>query len=289
MGIKDGQSLLSLRYMGSKENYQDANTIIIGAPMDWTSSYRPGARFGPQKIREVSIAIEEFSFYQEKSLEDKLYFDCGDLDLPMGNVQGSLDMIGEAAREIFEDGKLPIFLGGEHLISLPVINQAYRKYGKDLRIIHFDAHADLREEYLGVSLSHASVIRKVCEFVNPRNIYQIGIRSGTKDELEFARANTNFYPFEVIEHLKDVVSLIGDSPVYVTLDIDVVDPAYADGTSTPEPGGCTSSEIIKAVSLLKELNVIGFDLVEVSPQVDASNKTAILAAKLVREAMLTWG
>ncbi len=289
MGIKNGESLLSLRYMGSKENYQDANSIIIGAPMDWTSSYRPGARFGPQKIREVSIAIEEFSFYQEKSLGDKLYFDCGDLDLPMGNVQGSLDMIGEAAREIFEDGKLPIFLGGEHLISLPVINQAYRKYGKDLRIIHFDAHADLREEYLGVSLSHASVIRKVCEFVNPCNVYQIGIRSGTKDELDFARTNTNFYPFEVIEPLKDVVSLIGDSPVYVTLDIDVVDPAYADGTSTPEPGGCTSAEILKAVSLLKESNVIGFDLVEVSPQVDASNKTAILAAKLVREALLTWG
>ena len=290
MNIKTGKQLLSLRFMGSKDFYQDAEVIVIGAPMDWTCSFRPGTRFGPQKIREVSIGIEEFSFYQETSLEDKSYYDCGDLDLPFGNVEKSLSIIENAAEEIFNDKKIPLFLGGEHLISLPVIRQAYKKYGDDLKIIHFDAHADLREGYLDNSLSHASVMRRACEFINPNNIYQIGIRSGTSDELSFARNNTNFYPFEVAESsIKNICSSIGSSPVYITLDIDVVDPAYADGTGTPEPGGCTSKDMLYAIRLMKELKVIGFDLVEVSPLYDASSKTAVLAAGLVREAILAWG
>ena len=289
MSLKDGQSLLSLRFMGSQEKYEFGNAIIIGAPMDWTCSFRPGSRFGPQKIREVSIGIEEFSFYQEKSLEDKSYFDCGDLDLPFGNVEGSLKIIENAAKEIFSDNKLPIFLGGEHLISLPIIKQAYEKYGNKLKIIHFDAHADLREGYLGATLSHASVMRRVCEFISPTNIYQVGIRSGTKEELEFAKANTNFYPFEVVTSVEEISKIIKNEPVYITLDIDVVDPAYADGTGTPEPGGCTSSDIVKSILLLKDLEIIGVDLVEVSPVYDASYKTAVLAAKIVRELILAWG
>lgn len=290
MMIKTGEKLLSLRFMGSKDSYKDADVIVIGAPMDWTCSFRPGARFGPQKIREVSIGIEEFSFYQEASLEDKRYYDCGDLDLPFGNVEKSLGDIENAAEEIFNDNKFPVFLGGEHLISLPVIRQAYKKYGDALKIIHFDAHADLREGYLDSSLSHASVMRRACEFINPKNVYQIGIRSGTTDELSFAKNNTNFYPFEVSENsIKNIMSSIKDSPVYITMDIDVVDPAFADGTGTPEPGGCTSREILNAILILKDLKVIGFDLVEVSPPYDTSGKTAVLAAVLLREAILAWG
>lgn len=289
MGIRNGESLLPLRFMGSKDKYRDGSTIIIGAPMDWTCSFRPGARFGPQKIREVSIGIEEFSFYQEKSLEDKSFFDCGDLDLPIGDVNKSIDMIEDAAQEIFNDNKFPIFLGGEHLISLPVIRQAFKKYGKHLKVIQFDAHADLREGYLGVDLSHASVMRKICELVGPKNVYQIGIRSGTREELEFARREINFHLFEVVDSVKKALPKLGDSPVYVTLDIDVVDPAYADGTGTPEPGGCTSKEILEAILIMRNLNVVGFDLVEVSPPNDPSGKTAVLAAKIVREAILLWG
>ncbi|MGE5328287.1 MAG: agmatinase [Deltaproteobacteria bacterium] len=289
MGIRDGQGFLSLRYMGSLEAYQDAKAVIVGAPMDWTSSFRTGSRFGPQRIRESSIGLEMFSFHQEKSLEDRAYYDCGDLDLQIGNIQNSLDMIEETAKEVFKDNKFPVFLGGEHLISLPVIKQAYAKYGDELKIIHFDAHADLREDYLGERYSHASVIRRACEFVKPSNVYQIGIRSGERDEFEFAKNNTNFYPFEVVESVKKIVEEIGSKPVYVTMDVDVIDPAYADGTGTPEPGGCTSMEIFKAIMLMKDINAIGFDLVEVSPPYDLSGKTAILGAKIVREAIIAWG
>lgn len=288
MGIKDKNRLLPLRFLGSQEKYENAQVIIVGAPMDWTCSFRPGTRFGPQRIREASIAIEAFSFYQEKSLDDKLFFDCGDLDLPIGNVEKSLELIENAAEEIFCDDKLPIFLGGEHLISLPIIKQAYKKYGDELKVIHLDAHADLRESYLGIHFSHATVIRRVCEFINPKNIYQIGIRSGTKEELEFARKNTNLYLFKILESIKIVIDSIKNAPVYITLDIDVVDPAYADGTGTPEPGGCSSKEILEALLLLKNLQVIGFDLVEVSPPYDPSGRTAVLAAEIIREVLLAW-
>ncbi|MGE5474069.1 MAG: agmatinase [Ignavibacteriales bacterium] len=289
MGIRDGQGFLPLRYMGSLDNYQDAKTIMIGAPMDWTSSFRPGSRFAPQRIREASISLEMFSFQQEESLEDRLFYDGGDLDLHIGNIQNSLSLIEQIAEEVFSDNKFPLFIGGEHLVTLPVIKQAHKKYGSQLKVIHLDAHSDLREEYLGEKLSHASVIRRVCEFIDPSNIYQIGIRSGEREEFEYAKKNTKFYPFEVIQPIKEVVSKIGDNPVYITLDIDIVDPAYADGTGTPEPGGCTSEEVFKAIIMMKNLNVIGFDLVEFSPPYDPSGKTAVLGAKIIREAIIAWG
>lgn len=288
MGARDGQGFLPLRYMGSLDNYEAADTVLIGVPMDWTSSFRPGSRFGPQRIRECSIGLEMFSFYQEESLEGKSFYDCGDLDLNIGNIQDSLNMIEKTAKEVFSDNKFPLFVGGEHLVSLPLIKQAYAKYGNELRIIHLDAHADLRQEYLGEKYSHASVIRRVCEFVNPSAIYQIGIRSGEKEEFEFAKNNTNFYPFEVTEPVKRIVREIGNKPVYITLDIDVIDPAYADGTGTPEPGGCSAADILNSVLIMKNLNVIGFDLVEVSPPYDLSGKTAVLGAKILREAIIAW-
>ncbi len=286
MGIRDGRNLLPLRYMGSQDKYENVEAVIVGAPMDWTCSFKPGARFGPQKIREVSIGIEEYSLYQNRSLEDKQYFDCGDLDLPFGNVQKSIELIEDAVSEIFSDNKFPILLGGEHLVSLPAVRQAHKKFGGDLRVIQLDAHADLREDYIGEKLCHASVMRRVCEFVHPENVFQVGIRSASREEKEFGEKNTRLYPFDVIKPLKDAAGIIGDKPVYVTLDIDVVDPAYANGTGTPEPGGCTSREILDAVRLFKDFNLVGFDLVEVSPSYDTSGRTAILAAEIVREILL---
>jgi agmatinase len=279
-------NFIDTKFLGSCNDYNICDIVIIGVPMDFTCSYRPGTRVGPKKIREVSIGIEEFSFYSEKNILEFNYYDAGDIDLPFGNVQKSLNLVEKAIDEILNDNKFPITLGGEHLISLPVIKSIHEKYGNDLMIIHLDAHADLREDYLGENYSHASVVKRVCEFVNPKNIYQLGIRSGTKDELEFARKNTNIYLFEFIDYIKDIKKKIDDKPVYITLDIDVVDPAYANGTGTPEPGGCSSTEIIKAVLELMELNVVGFDLVEVSPYFDSSDRTALLAAKLIREVII---
>lgn len=274
------------RFLGSQDAYTGADVVMVGVPMDYTVSYRPGTRYGPQKIREVSYAIEDYSPYLDKSLDSVKYFDYGDLELPFGNVEQSLELIGNAAGEILADGKKPVFIGGEHLISAPVVRQVYEKYGDELYLIHFDAHADLRDEFFGQKNSHASVIRRITEFLNPEHIYQFGIRSGIKEEFEYAQQHMHTFKFDVLESLKRCLCDLKGHPVYITLDIDVVDPAYANGTGTPEPGGCTSGEIIKAVHVMQELDVVGFDLVEVSPSYDPSNRTAILAAKIIREALL---
>jgi len=274
--------------MGSKSNYENASVIIVGAPMDFTTSFRPGARFGPQKIRETSYGLEEYSPYLDRDLSDASFYDAGDLELVFGDVQRSLEIIENAAAEIFSDEKKPLFLGGEHTITYPVLKQAYKKYKDTLVLLHFDAHADLRTDYLGQINSHASVIRRCGEFLGWRNIYQFGIRSGTKDEFEWGRTHTNFYPFEIIPSIAKVLPEIVGRPVYITIDIDVLDPAYACGTGTPEPGGCSPDDLIKTLGMLKDFNVVGMDVVEVSPIHDSSDRTPILAAKIVREGILSF-
>ncbi len=289
MSLKNGNLTLPTKFMGSTENYEDASIVMVGVPMDFTCSFRPGTRFGPQKIREISIGIEEYSIYMDKSLEDYTYFDSGDLDLPFGNVEKSLEIIGQATKEILEDNKFPLFIGGEHLISVPVIKEVYNKYGDELIVIHFDAHADLREGYLGCPNSHASAVRRLVDFMPGKNIYQFGIRSGTKEEFEYAKANTNMFTVEVLEPLKKVVHKFKGRPVHFTLDIDVVDPAYANGTGTPEPGGISSKELIQALEVMKDLSIVGFDIVEVSPHYDQSDRTALLAAKIIRDMIMIVG
>ncbi len=286
MSLKDGLWTLSTKFMASCDSYEEARSVLVGVPMDFTCSFRPGARFGPQKIREVSIGIEEYSVYMDASLEDASFYDCGDLDLPIGNVEKSLDLIEASAAEIVRDGKFPVFIGGEHLISVPVIRKVYEKYGDDLIVVQFDAHADLREGYLGCPNSHASAVRRLMDFMPGGNIYQFGIRSGTQEEFILAGEKTNMYKFNVLEPLSKVLPSFGDRPVYLTLDIDVADPSYANGTGTPEPGGISSRELLEAVHAFKGVNLVGFDIVEVSPPYDSSDRTAILAAKIIRDVIL---
>lgn len=273
--------------MGSLDNFDDAKVVLLGAPMDFTVSFRPGARFGPQKIREVSFGLEEYSPYLDRDLSDTLFFDAGDLDLVFGDVQKSLKIIEDAADEIFRSGRKPLFLGGEHLITYPVIKSANRVYD-DLVILHFDAHADLRDNYLGSLDSHASVIKRCADLIGSKNVYQFGIRSGTKEEFDWGNRNTNFFPFEVIKPLQAILPEISNKQIYLTIDIDVVDPSYACGTGTPEPGGCTPQDIFQSLLLLKDLQIIGMDVVEVSPVYDNTDRTAVLAAKIVREGMLSF-
>ncbi|MBM7855667.1 agmatinase [Desulfohalotomaculum tongense] len=275
-------------FMGSTSNYQEASLVLLGAPMDFTTSFRPGTRQGPQQIRAVSYGLEEYSVYLDKDLADYKYFDAGDVAIPFGHVAESLRRIGETIGQVMDDGKLPLLMGGEHLVSLPAVEQAAKRYDR-LALLHFDAHADLREDYLGETYSHATVIRRAIDFVGGENVYQFGIRSGTREEFAFARQHTHMYIDQLLEPLSRVLPELQNRPVYVTLDIDVVDPAYAPGTGTPEPGGCTAGEIIRAVHMLKGLNLVGFDLVEVSPVYDQSERTALLAAKLVREIILQFG
>lgn len=271
----------------SSDDYAASRAVIYGMPMDFTVSFRPGSRFGPARIREVSIGLEEYSPYLDKSLEDIVYFDAGDLLLPFGNPGRSLDIIGEYVSGLLADGKFPLGLGGEHLVSWPVIEQVYKKY-PDLALIHIDAHADLRESYEGEPLSHSTPVRKAAGLMGGKNIYQFGIRSGSREEFRYGRENVNFYPFEVLEPLKKVLPELAGRPVYLTIDIDVLDPMCAPGTGTAEAGGITSKELLAAIHAMadSELRFVGADVVEVAPAYDPTEQTQIVASKLIREMLL---
>ncbi|EXX85989.1 agmatinase [Paenibacillus darwinianus] len=271
----------------SSDDYEASKAVIYGMPMDFTVSFRPGSRFGPPRVREVSIGLEEYSPYLDRSLEDIAYFDAGDLLLPFGNAARSLDIIGEFVRGVLNDGKMPVGIGGEHLVSWPIFREVYAKY-PDLAIIHFDAHADLRENYEGEALSHSTPLRKAAELMGGQHIYQFGIRSGSREEWAYAREHINFYPFEVLEPLKKVLPSLAGRPVYLTIDIDVLDPSCAPGTGTAEAGGILSKELLEAVHAIarSNVNVVGCDIVEVAPAYDPTEQTQIVAAKVIREMLL---
>jgi agmatinase len=272
-------------FLRSNAGYSDARIVLLGVPMDFTVSYRPGTRMGPQQVRAVSAGLEEYSVYLDKELSEVSFTDWGDVVLPFGNVAESLERIKLVADRILDDGKKPFIIGGEHLISYPVIQAVHRRY-PDLMIVHFDAHADLRKDYMGETNSHATVMHKTAKLLGSKRIVQVGIRSGIKEEFDFACKNTYLFRDRVEEAMPQVQEIVSDRPVYISLDIDVVDPAFAPGTGTPEPGGCTAREIVSAIHSLRNCRIVGFDLVEVSPVYDPSGRTALLGAKLIREAIL---
>ncbi|MDI3256665.1 MAG: agmatinase [Kyrpidia sp.] len=272
-------------FLGATPDYGEARAVIYGMPMDWTVSFRPGARLGPRRIREVSVGLEEYSPYLDRHLEDIRYYDAGDIPLPFGNPSASIERIRAVAGRILDDGKIPIGLGGEHAVTWGPVQAAASRY-PDLVLLHLDAHGDLREEYEGETVSHATVMRRAVELLGGDRVWQFGIRSGTREEFRFAREHTHFHPFEVLPGLTEACAALADRPVYVTVDIDVVDPAFAPGTGTAEPGGISSAELLQAIHLLRGLRVVGFDLVEVSPPLDPTEQTQILAAKVIREVLL---
>ncbi|MCT9857959.1 agmatinase [Priestia megaterium] len=277
-------------FIGSHPVFEESEAVLYGMPMDWTVSYRPGSRFGPTRIREVSIGLEEYSPYLDRELEEVKYFDAGDIPLPFGNPQRSLNMIEEYIDQLLAADKFPLGMGGEHLVSWPVMKAMYKKY-PDLAIIHMDAHTDLREEYEGEPLSHSTPIRKVAELIGPENVYSFGIRSGMKEEFQWAKENSmHISKFEVLEPLKEILPTLAGRPVYVTIDIDVLDPAHAPGTGTVDAGGITSKELLASIHAIakSDLRIVGGDLVEVAPIYDPSEQTANTASKLIREMILGW-
>ncbi|REJ09308.1 agmatinase [Halobacillus trueperi] len=275
-------------FIMSRATEEEADAVIYGMPMDWTVSFRPGSRFGPNRIREASIGLEEYSPYLDRHLEEVNYHDAGDLMLPFGNAARSLDIIEGYLDELLEKGKFPLGLGGEHLVTWPVIQAMYKKH-PDLAIIHIDAHADLREEYEGEVLSHSTPIRKSCELLGAENVYSFGIRSGMREEFQYAEeSGMHMAKFEVLEPLKKVLPELAGRPVYVTIDIDVLDPAFAPGTGTAEAGGISSKELLASIHAIagSDLNIVGADLVEVAPAYDPTEKTQIAASKFIREMLL---
>ncbi len=269
---------------GIYSTYDAAEIVIFGAPYDGTASFRPGSRFGPQAIRENMDGFETYSPYQDKDMKDYAFCDVGDMLLPFGNTQKVLSMIKTETEEMLSDGKKTVVLGGEHLVSYPVIESYLEKY-PDMHILHFDAHADLREDFLGEGLSHATVMRLAYDKLGSGKLWQFGIRSGTKEEFEFAKKHTHMCRFELCK-VEKAVKAIGNAPVYVTLDLDVLDPSAFRGTGTPEPGGVTFKELLTGLLSLEGMNIVGADIVELAPDYDSSGASTAAACKVLREMLL---
>ena len=271
-------------FMALDSNFEESSIVLFGAPYDGTVSYRPGTRFAPQAIRQESFGIETYSPYQNKDLEDLKVFDYGDLELPMGNREKALDIIYKKAKEIIDNNKIPFMIGGEHLVTLPAFKAVLEKYN-DLVLIQFDAHADLRNDYLGEELSHACVMQRCYQIMKSKELYQFGIRSMTKEEHEFANKHTVLEKFSANTVL-EVKEKIKDKPVYITIDLDVLDPSIFSGTGTPEPGGLTYKELQKAILDMRGLNIVGLDVNELSPDYDHSKVSTITACKVIRELLM---
>lgn len=272
-------------FMACEKEAHEADIVLFGAPFDSTTSYRPGTRFGSSAIRRESYGIECYSPYQDKDLEDTKVMDCGDLELCFGNTKKALAQIEEQAKEILDNSAIPFMLGGEHLVTLGAFRAVLEKY-PDIHIIHFDAHADLREEYLGEQLSHASVIRRCWDLVGDGRIYQFGIRSGDRGEFYWAKEHVTMKKFD-FEGLEEVLEKLEGMPIYFTLDLDVLDPSVFPGTGTPEPGGVTFDALRKAAEkVCSRANVVACDVNELSPHYDPSGISTAAACKIVREMLL---
>lgn len=274
------------QFIGCDADYQSAEIVLFGAPFDGTSSYRAGSRFAPSKIRFDSYGLETYSPYCNRDLSDYAIHDAGDLEFPFGNKEQVLQKIENFSQKLVDDGKIPVMLGGEHLVSLSLGKVLARKY-PNLHILHFDAHTDLRADYMGEALSHATVMRHLYDIVGNGKIFQFGIRSGTRQEFEFANHGKRIYMnrFDTLT-LAGIVNKLKGKPVYITIDLDVLDPSIFPGTGTPEPGGITFKEMLDAILNFIPLDVVGADIVELSPDYDPTGVSTAVASKIIREVLL---
>lgn len=273
-------------FIGCDCEYDEASLVLFGAPFDSTTSFRPGARFGSSAMRHESFGIETYSPYQDEDLADYKVFDSGDMELCFGSADEALREIEKRAEIILKDGKSPLLIGGEHLVTLGSVMAVTKSY-ENLHIIHFDAHADLRDEYLGVKLSHACVMRRCHELVGDGHIHQFCIRSGDREEFRFADVHTDMHRFdftglaETVERLKRE-----QAPVYFTIDLDCLDPSAFPGTGTPEAGGVGFAELLHAIEKVCEANVVAADVNELAPMLDTTGASTAMACKVLRELML---
>lgn len=273
-------------FLACDSSYEAAKVVLFGAPFDSTTSFRPGARFGPSAIRHESFGLETYSPYQDKDLCDRAVFDAGDLELPFGSAEAALDAIEERTETILKDSKLPLLLGGEHLVTLGAVRAMVKRY-PDLHIVHFDAHADLRNDYLGVSLSHACVMRRCYELLGDFRLHQFCIRSGEREEFAFAKEHTCLHPFS-FDGLEETITMLAQkkAPVYLSVDLDCLDPGVFPGTGTPEAGGVSFPQLFSAMAAVCRLPVVGADVNELAPSLDHSGVSTATACKTVRELVL---
>lgn len=271
-------------FCGCEHPINDARFVILGAPFDGTASFRPGARFAPSSMRRDSWGLESYSPQLDHDLEEAAVADAGDLEMPYGDAKAAIKIVKEAVSALLNEKKIPVMIGGDHSLTTGAVEAMLAHY-PELHLIHFDAHTDLRPDYMGDPWSHASVMRRCYDLLGEWRIHSFGIRSGLKEEFLFAKKHLDFHPFH-LEGVENLKALIGDAPVYVTIDLDVLDPSEMPGTGTPEAGGVRFQELLKALAHVSALKVIGTDMMELSPPLDLSGASTALACKLLREWLL---
>ncbi len=270
------KGIFNSAYMGSRDAAGPGASILLGCPLDATSCFRAGTRFAPESIRKASWTLETYSPYLKADLDEIAFHDAGSLELRQGDLSFSLEAIEAAVAEIGQNGSKPLLLGGEHLITYPALKALKGRF-EGIQIVHFDAHCDLRNEYEGQRLSHATVMKRVSDLGGSK-VFSIGIRSGTRQEFE-----------EVLlvgSPQLLAARLAREKPIYVTFDMDVLDPSCAPGVTTPEPGGLSFNEVMEYFSVLKGKDIIGADIVELSPDYDTTLVSSISAAKIAREMLM---
>ncbi|MFC1743975.1 agmatinase [Candidatus Riflebacteria bacterium] len=278
-------------FMGARPFCDKTRAVLLGLPLDCTSSFKPGARFAPGEIRLNSDAVETFSPVLQKTIDEDIFFsDLGDIACVCGNARKNLEIIQATAGEYFKRGIKVVGIGGEHLASLALVQSLIDCIKRDIAVVHFDAHADLRPEYEGEVYSHATVMRQIFQLPHVKRLYQVGVRSLSKEEWDFQKGESDIFfvkdPIELKNYLEKE-----KNPLYVTVDLDVLDPSVFPGTGTPEPGGLQFMDLMSYLYLLKESNILGADVMELSPGNDHSGISTIAAIKVIRELLLIllWG
>ena len=275
-------------FMGSKRNIDNCNVSLLGVPYDGTSCFRPGSRFGPSAVREDSYGIETYCPQLNLDLEDINFADLGSLDVPIGDTKLIIEYVKDATDILLKNNLKPLIIGGEHSITSGIVKSIITNY-PDLIIIQLDAHADLRDEWLGNKFSHACSMKRCLEILPSKKIFQIGIRSGTKLEFIEMRNNKSLIPYTLgdnANYLEEALKKFYGKPIYLTVDLDWFDPSIMPGTGTPEPGGYFWRDFAAIVEVLKCHNLIGADVVELSPKLDNSGISSILAAKVIRSLIM---
>lgn len=269
---------LDKNFIGSKDDYLSSDIVMLGMPYDCTCSNRAGTRFAPQQIRVESVGIETYSPYFDFDISDIDFYDVGDLEFPFGNAKKMLDIVYDNVKSIYKDNKKLLGVGGEHLVTLGSI-KAISKYYDNLAVIQFDAHTDLREQYLGEKLTHSGVMYQIANIIGYENIAQIGIRSGEKDEFKIMQKYGTYKKnYSELDKFKN-------KNIFITIDLDVLDPSLMSGVGTPEAGGFSYNQLIDWLKYLKNFNIIGLDIVELAPDIDITKVSTATACKLIRECL----
>ncbi len=278
----------SPHFIACRASLPGARIVLFGIPFEGSVNLRRGADHGPRDLRIASDSIETYSPVLDRDLEDLTIADLGDCELGPGSPREQLDRARREIAGFWKPGLLPVMLGGDHTATLAVI-EALGPLIPDLRILQLDAHPDLREEFLGERYNYASAMARVMDVVAPERVYQVGMRAGAREEYE--RKAPHLYPAHAVHPVEAVRGLVPEltrHPLYVTIDVDVLDPSEAPGTGAPEPCGLRADELIEIIRLLEPCRIVGTDLTEVAQAFDPSGRTAITASWILREAILTW-